>query len=158
MKNKINRFFILTTGIISLLLFISCVTLIPPASATSSGPRTIVVSDISFNAEEAGGFTSWICADYPDGNKILLEVGIFGDPAYDGVGFILFDGGYSGELTHYKRAGLEHRWDWGPNGNDYAFVVKPDGTGLYYRFTTSDSTKASSVYKCYQRKTPVTDK
>lgn len=140
-------------GLIYVFVFTSCVTLLTPASATSSGPRTLVIDNSTVNAEEVGGFTSWICTDSIDGTKILLEVGLFGDPMYDGLGFILFDGGYSGEFTYYERAGIEHRWDWGSKENKYAFVIKPDGTGLYYKFMGEKTAKASSVYKCYQRKT-----
>ncbi len=78
-----------------------------------------------------------------------------GDPTFALFGFILFDGGYTGRTTLYQRKGLDHRWDWGPNATDYTFVIKPDGTGLYYDFSTvteGESTKPSAIYKCYQRK------
>jgi hypothetical protein len=87
-------------------------------------------------------------------DRILVEVGFFGDPTYEGLGFILYDGGYKGGRTYYRRTGLEHRWDWGPDGSDYAFVIKSDGAGLYYDFSTAEpgeSKKASEVYKCYRR-------
>ena len=61
--------------------------------------------------------------------------------------------GTQGEITLYRRTGLEHRWDWG-DGASYSFVIKTDGTGLYYDFSTvpdGENTKASAVYKCYQR-------
>ncbi len=69
-------------------------------------------------------------------------------------GFILSDGGYSGAHTYYRRTGLEHRWDWCPNETNYVFVIKPDGTGLYYDFSSvpyGESTKASDVFQCYRR-------
>jgi hypothetical protein len=125
-----------------------------PASATPSGPRTIVIDDRAIAEGDVGGFISWYCRDFVDDDRILVEVGFFGDPALEGVGFILYDGGYSGKSTHYNRKGLEHRWDWGPDGTDYAFVIQPDGTGLYYDFSSvpdGTSKKASAVYKCYQR-------
>ncbi len=93
----------------------------------------------------------WYCQDFVDGGRILVEVGFFGDPSLEGLGFILYDGGYSGELTYYRRAGIEHRWDWGPNETDYAFVIQPDGTGLYYNFSSVSRAKASEVYRCYRR-------
>jgi len=85
-----------------------------------------------------------------------VEVGVLNDPTLDGLefGFVLYDGGYSGERTMYRRTGLEHCWDWGPNLNDYSFVIKTDGTGLYYDFSTmedGESTKARAVYQCRQR-------
>jgi hypothetical protein len=126
----------------------------PPPSATPSGPRTIVLGDEAFTEEDVGGFISWYCQDFVDGGRILVEVGFFGDTSLEELGFILYDGGYSGELAYYHRTGLEHRWDWGPNGADYAFVIKPDGTGLYYDFSSvpyGENTKASDVYQCHQR-------
>jgi len=84
----------------------------------------------------------------------LVEVGLFGDPSLAGQGFVLYDGGYTGEFTHYGRKGLVRRWDWGPDGNNFAFVIKPDGTGLYYDFTSvklGEGKKANEVYKCHQR-------
>ena len=99
-------------------------------------------------------FTSWYCKDFVEGGPVLVEVGFFGDPGLAGLGFILYDGGYSGERTFYQRTGLEHRWDWGSNGCEYSFVIKTDGTGLYYDFTgvpKGESIKAREVYKCYRR-------
>ena len=45
----------------------------------------------------------------------------------------------------FRIAGLNRRWNFGydesEDGYPYAFVIKPDGTGLYYDFsTTSDGT------------------
>ena len=128
--------------------------LAPAPSATPSGPRTIVLGGQPVSAADVGGFISWYCRDFVDDDRILVEVGFFGDPALEGMGFILYDAGYKGERTHYRRTGLEHRWDWGPNGSAYAFVIQPDGTGLYYDFSAAapgESKKASAVYKCYRR-------
>jgi len=64
------------------------------------------------------------------------------------LGFILFDNRKNSTMSFYKRAGINHRWDW-ENGS-YAFLIEPDGTGLYYDFTTvkSGTKKASDVFKC----------
>ena len=148
------------TYLMGLVLFMSlssCATflsLAPPPSATPSGPRTIVLDGEAVTEEDVGGLISWYCKDIVDGGRILVEVGFFGDPSLEGLGFILYDGGYSGERTYYRRTGLEHRWDWGPNETNYAFVIQPDGTGLYYDFSSvpyGESTKASEVYQCYRR-------
>ena len=136
---------------IATLALTSCAMIAPLPSATPSGPRTIVLGDKAYTEEDVGGFTSWVGEDFVHGGGILVEVGFFGDSSFEGLGFILYDGGYSGELTQYRRTGMEHRWDWGPNGNDYAFVIQPDGTGLYYDFSSVSRTKASEVYRCYRR-------
>lgn len=148
------------TYLISFGLFISMVScttfpyLSPLPSATPSGPRTIILGGEEFTENENNGFITWSCTDYVSGGRILVEVGFFTEPKLEGLGFILYDGGYSGELTYYQRAGLEHRWDWGPNENDYAFIIEANGTGLYYDFSSSadgERTGASDSFKCYQR-------
>lgn len=143
--------------IVIILTLFSCTsfpTLAPVASATTSGPRTIIIDGKTINEDETGGFISWYCIDSVYGGEILVEVGFFRDPNLEGFGFILYDGGYTGTSTYYQRTGLEHRWDWGPNENDYAFVVKSDGVGLYYDFSYAnpeEKIKAREVYKCYKR-------
>lgn len=152
-----GKTFMYLMGLVLFMSLSSCATLpslAPPPSATPSGPRTIVLDGEAVTEEDVGGFISWYCKDFVDGGRILVEVGFFGDPSLEGLGFILYDGGYTGECTYYRRTGLEHRWDWGPNETDYAFVIQPDGTGLYYDFSSvpyGKSTKASEVYKCYRR-------
>ncbi len=142
-------------GILFFLSFLSCSSL-RPASATQSGPRTIILDEKEFHEDEAGGFTSWYGVDFVNGGTIRVEVGFFGDQNLDGIGFILLDGGYTGELTTYRRTGLEHRWDWGliGTGYKYSFLLKTDGTGLYYDFTSVEdgkTTTARAVYKCLKR-------
>ena len=127
-----------------------------PSSATANGPRSIILNGKTISEDEVGGFVSWFCYDFVYEEKgILLEVGTFGDPKLNGIGYILFDGGYTGVSTFYRRTGLEHRWDWGgPNDNDYAFVIQSDGTGLYYDFSNvkaGQSRRANDVFKCYRR-------
>jgi hypothetical protein len=125
-----------------------------PSSATATGPRTIILNNEKFIENDVGGFLSWFCYDYIN-EKLLLEVGIFGDTKLEGLGYILYDGGYIGELTYYRRTGIEHRWDWGgPNNTTYSFVIKSDGTGLYYDFSNvkpGESIKARDVFKCYRK-------
>jgi len=127
-----------------------------PPSATRSGPRTIILDGDTIYEKDVGGFKCWYCNDFIDGGKTLVEVGIINDSPLDGLefGFVLYDGGYIGDVTMYRRTGLEHRWDWGPNLADYSFVIKTDGTGAYYDFTAvekGESTKPNEIYKCYER-------
>lgn len=66
------------------------------------------------------------------------------------VGYVLFEGRKEYKSTFYSRKGINHRWDWEDGGN-YSFIIKPDGTGLYYDFTTvkkGETTKARDVFKC----------
>ena len=69
------------TYLMSFVLFMSLVSCAitylgpPPPSATSSGPRTIVLDDLTISKEEVGGFTSWYCKDYTIGGPILTGTG-----------------------------------------------------------------------------------
>lgn len=102
-----------------------------------------------------GGFVSWACHDDGNPKDILVEVGFFDVSGLEGNGFILFEGGYSGRLAIYERTGIEHRWDWGEDEQHmYAFVIKADGTGLYYDMSgvaAGESTKAKDVFVCKKR-------
>ena len=124
------------------------------SSATTTGPRSIILDSDTISENNVGGFVSWRCYDFSDYYKerLLLEVGTFGDTKLEGLGYILYDGGYMGTSTDYRRTGLIHRWNWGASYVDnYSFVIKPDGTGLYYDFSNAEfgeSRKASGVFKC----------
>ena len=121
----------------------------PTTATTHQGPRIIVLSGTQVSEETHGKFISWGCRDYADSGRILVELGRFLDPELNLLGFVLYDGGDSGSGTNYHRTGINHRWDWGgPNGSDYAFIIKPDGTGLYYDFSNvskGTETKANDV-------------
>ena len=123
-------------------------------SATTSGPRSIVLGGETFSEADFGEFTSWRCGDRNDyyGYDTLVEVGSFSNSELEVLGFVLYDDSYSGELTMYGRKGLNLRWDWGDGGN-YAFVIEPDGTGRFYDFSSAEvgeSRKANEVYKFLQ--------
>jgi len=133
---------------LSALLITGCA--VPP-SATPNGPRTIVLHGENYSEADLGEFISWHCSDYINRGRTLVEVGIFSNHTLSDFGFVLYDGGYSGDSTSYQRRGINQRWDWGPNGSEYTFVIEPDGTGLFYDFSSipdGESTKANAVYKC----------
>lgn len=142
----------------SLVLLFAIASCSIPPSATSSGPRTLVLDGKSISEDAAGGFTCWYCKDFINEGPIVLEVGHFGAPSPNEVGFILYDGGYSGKIVAYQRTGLEHRWDFGDEGDEsanYSFIIKTDGIGAYFDFTNlsvGEQTKPKDIYKCYQRK------
>ena len=120
---------------------------------TPSGPRSIILDGNIYSETDVGKFVSWRCEDFFDGSGTLVEVGTFTDSELSRLGFILYDGGQSGESTSYGRKGINHRWDWGPNGGDYAFIIEPGGTGLFYDFSFAspgELVKANAVYKCHR--------
>lgn len=77
------------------------------------------------------------------------------------MGFVLYDGGYTGTFTEFKRQGLELRWDWDweyserldRSGYRYALVITEGKSGLYYDFSTSEdgTAKPRSTYKVHKR-------
>jgi len=128
------------------------------ATETAPGPRVISVNGREIREADAGAFTSWVCRDYFQRGNVVVEVGHFSHPKLSDLGFVLYDGGNSGELTSYQREGLLHRWDWGRNDSRdvyvYSFLMKPDGTGLYYDFssaTAGHKDKADDIFRCQSR-------
>ena len=146
---------------IIVLFLMSCASITRAPSLTRMGSRTIILGSDTVSEDRVGGFTTWYCRDYVHEAKgVLLEFGFFNDPHFEGIGFVLYDGGYIGEFTHYRRTGLEHRWDWGEGEESYSFVIKADGTGLYYDFTgvpSGESIKARDVFKCHKREDMTTE-
>ncbi len=135
-----------------LFLFVSLCGCALSHPANSPGPRTITLDGTVLSEEIVGEFTSWLCSDlFDDWGRVLVEVGTFSDSDRTGIGFVIYDGGNSGSSTAYSRKGINHRWDWGPNKN-FAFVVKPDRTGLFYDFTSAngESVGANDVFTCRQ--------
>ncbi len=151
-----NLYFI---GLIGALVTIaSCVTY--PASSTSkiASLRTIILNETDTIMEtDFGGINTWKCKDFVNGGSTLVELGNFKSPDMEGIGFVLYDGKNRGDETVYRREGLNHRWDWGldksDNSYNYSFVIKSDGTGLFYNFSKSSSgntVKADDVFMCRQ--------
>lgn len=120
---------------------------------TPSNSRTIFLEGEAISEDDVGGFISWSCQEYlTKGTRTLVEVGYYSNPDLEGLGFILYDGGDTGESTFYSRKGLDRRWDWGQNGI-YAFIIEADGTGLYYDFSSvpdGKSKSADQLFNCYQ--------
>jgi hypothetical protein len=115
--------------------------------------RVISLGDSRYSEDEVGRFVSWGCREYGSGSRILVEIGRFESAEDSDLGFILYDGTSSGELTSYERKGVNLRWDWGPNG-EFAFVLRPDGKGLFYDFSyvaKGETTNANDVYECSRR-------
>ena len=134
-----------------------------------SSSRTLVLEGDEYTERSSLAFMTWKCRHYFDGGKTLFEVGriYFPDSFKESdeflevdeeskrivkkFGFILYDGTNIGDLAQYTHAGLNHRWDWGAEISGYSFIIKPDGTGLYYDFNTAKDgvkEKADGLYKC----------
>jgi hypothetical protein len=83
------------------------------SSITNQGSRIIVIDGDQVTEDEVGEFITWGCSGFGQPINVLIEVGIFSNPELSGEGFILFDGGDTGEFTWYQRDGIDHRWSWG---------------------------------------------
>lgn len=132
-------------------------TIISCASVPStSRERVLSISGYSISETEFGGVERWYAVDKYNYDSLIdevrFQVGYFKN---NNIGFILYGNGTSGEEAYFSRDGLNLRWDWGSNGYGtsykYSFVIEPDGTGLYYDFSTSkDGTaKPRDVYKAH---------
>ena len=125
-----------------------------PMSENQTGVRTLILGGKEVSSDIVGRLISWYCKDYVREGQILVEVGFFEKADCSSVGFVLYDGGNTGDFTYYERQGLEHHWSWGENYSQYRFVIKQDGTGLYYDFTGVEkgtAVKPKAVYKAYKR-------
>ena len=135
--------------------------------------RILILGGEEFKEGEPWRLISWKCRDYSYGGSTLVEVGRASPPDdykntneykeiedskkeeldkfFSMIGFVLYDGTNTGDITLYNRDGLSHRWDWGAGERSYSFVIKPDGTGLFYDFSTAENgmkSKADDIYKC----------
>lgn len=126
---------------VATLVLVSCASTTTTSDVSSRPPsppepRNLLLDGEVVQEDEVGGITSWECEDFDEGGPTLVEVGFFGDSAEtQRRGFILYDGGDTGSYASYERAGLDKRWEWGTNGNDYAFEISPDGTGEYFELS-----------------------
>lgn len=126
---------------------------------TTSKDRELSLNGYSISESAFGGVERWYAVDkynYDDLiDEVRFQVGYFKN---NSIGFILYGNGIVGEEAYFSRQGLNLRWDWGNyerNGESkfrYSFVIEPDGTGLYYDFTTSkDGTaKPRGIYKVHK--------
>lgn len=142
---------LISISIVIIISFIFSCTSVPVA-----GDRKLSLSNFTVSESDFGGTVRWYAVDkynYDDFvDKIRFQVGYFKEK---NLGFILYEDGTTGEEAYFSRDGLDLRWDWGSLKRDgsikyrYTFVIEPDGTGLYYDFSTSTdgNAKPRGIYK-----------
>jgi hypothetical protein len=96
---------------------------------------------------------SWKCYERSDYSKQRVLVTL--------TRRVYFEGNFERGLvrvadTEYvadiRMHGFDRRWDFG--GNQYAFIMSPDGSGKYYDFTVkSKGVQPSQVYQCVEDET-----
>jgi hypothetical protein len=139
-------------GLLFFITLISGCATTSTSSITNQGSRIIVIDGDQVTEDEVGEFITWGCSGFGQPSNVLIEVGIFSNPELSGEGFILFDGGDTGEFTWYRRDGIDHRWSWGgASGNDYSFIINPHGGGSYYNFSNvseGESPMVEDLFSC----------
>lgn len=134
------------------LVFVSCTSM-----PTTSRDRMLSIGGYSVSETDFGGVERWYAVDKYNYDSLVdevrFQVGYF---LQNGIGFVLYGNGTVGEEAYFSRQGLDLRWDWGTHYRTdgqsefiYSFVIEPDGTGLYYDFSTStDGTaKPRGIYR-----------
>ncbi len=117
----------------------------PPKKYIEDAPRDrqLVLNGVVFSESDFGGVERWFAIDrYGKPSKVRFQVGCFKNG--DGLGYVLYEGGTEGVAASCYRKGLDMRWDW----DDYAIIIRPDGTCLYYDFSyQSKGVKPKEFYK-----------
>lgn len=145
------------------------------SNKTQESKRTLSLGEHEFSENDFLFKNVWTC-EFLFTDKVIVEVGqIDINPEVnlnditvefeesdkedlvhllDYLGFILYDGTNEGEMALYKRTGLRHIWTWGDE-LQYSFIIKANGQGLYYDFTSTEegeSKDADDIFYCKLRK------
>lgn len=144
-----KRIYVLLISVLFSFTIISCASV--PSTARE---RNLSISGYSISETDFGGVERWYAVDKYNYDSLIdevrFQVGYFKN---NNIGFILYGNGTNGEKAYFSRDGLNLRWDWGSDGYGtsykYSFVIEPDGTGLYYDFSTSKDgmAKPRGIYK-----------
>ena len=121
--------------------------------------RLLSLNGYTISETNFGGIERWYAVDKYNYDSLVdevrFQVGYFRE---NNIGFVLYGNGTTGEEAYFSRQGLDLRWDWGSYYRDgssryrYSFVIEPDGTGLYYDFSTSTDgvSKPRGIYKVHK--------
>ena len=109
----------------------------------------------SVQAEEKADWAEeWKCFDPYDYDKKSVLIEAFRGKPYEIEGkwtsFGVIKAAGSTSFGVFKVLGLDRRWNW---GDEYAFVIKPNGDGLYYDFSNIEdggTTSPSQRFNCVE--------
>ena len=112
-----------------------------------------LLATVGVQAQENRGMTTekWQCLDRLDFSNKTVLVGltrVAGDSEDRGFGEVSVAGVTYRAL--FQVAGFDRRWDFGEELN-YASIIRPDGDGLYYDFSTVEDggkTNPSQHFEC----------
>lgn len=94
----------------------------------------------------------WMCYAGNDENKIKPAITLIYAKNNRGEEFALVQAAGAEHPASFKVAGIHRRWDFGYDESEgsylYAFIIKTDGTGLYYDFSFRGRARASDVFAC----------
>lgn len=113
--------------------------------------RLIVFTMLCLSAGSAFGSETWNCTQSEYTEDVLLTATIHDSKT---TGQIEVAG--TTHTARYLVEGFDRRWDFGLNDGSYtyAFVISPDGDGLYYDFSktiSGEPTSAKGIYHCTQQ-------
>ncbi len=149
-KDKMKKAISVFLCIFLICFLSSCIT-----GQTFVKDRQLQLSGRIYSESDDGGVERWYAIDkynyFDFSNEIRFQVGYFKETE---MGFILYGNGTEGVKAHFSRDGLDLRWDWGLKRGEYlySFVIQPDGTGLYYDFSTSrnGTAKPREIYETHK--------
>lgn len=110
---------------------------------------------VTFAAAPLAGYPEgWECKDLMGSWDKVLVTAVVNDDRQSGQIFVA-------GVTHdaaYSVEGFDRRWSFGltsvGSSYKYAFVIRPDGKGLYYDFQGGDTAKPSEFMDCRKRTVP----
>lgn len=114
---------------------------------------------VSFSTEAVAG-EKWECTDPSGSNVLVIAEAINPSPSGAASKGKIIVAETTQRAVYYVQ-GFNRRWDFGPihNGKyDYAFVITPSGSGMYFDFTNAINGQhvlPSMSYECtkYKRET-----
>ena len=104
------------------------------------------------NAQEPTIAARWDCFEFlSDSNVPIIKTWVYENPNGEPDAGKIEANGIRKEAS-YSQQGISHRWDFDLNTDSYefnpAFVIKPDGKGLYYYYGSEDFATPSLRTKC----------
>ena len=132
----------------------------------AAGAQESDVDREAFEEKIASCVYEWDCFDFADLQKetVLVNLNALKCPEEEsGVGWVTLSGRKGLEQSgSFKIEGLEYRLLFGDGESEYyLFVVKADGTGLYYDFSKIEedgSAKPSQIFQCVDRSDEAIDR
>ncbi|WP_424947662.1 hypothetical protein [Candidatus Spongiihabitans sp.] len=108
------------------------------------------------SAQEPTIAARWDCFEFlSDSNVPIIKTWVYKNPNGEPDAGRIEANGIRKEASYYQQ-GISHRWNFDLDLDNYvyksAFVIKPDGDGLYYYYGSEDFVAPSLRTKCKKTK------